>query len=524
MDSRNIPYPYRSEVARWTPDELSDYFRRLNFKDCEKVVRKNNITGQRFLNMSENDIQKFPKLRVPLLSKLSQEINRNEQRKTLFPKRTHMPKVQETIDLRPDDCDVWSSFDDSDDYESPDDQGHGDGVDYESPNEDGMDDENDGDYEPPPSNDEGTHRIFPSTPLPPPSEYIDRPPSLQPPIPPQRPGSSPVPEAAGARSTRLPVISSSSNNESNKEKNMKFFRPQAPTVDRSKKPQLDLPGGARRAFPEMPSALPSRLGEELARIPKPPVPPTDRYDSNSVSRRKPPPKNNSQGFEKGTEMEDTNVPQRPVPQPPLHPPLCNTFPTRSPKLQFKQSPSLPKDTYPESTVFPGGSLPTRLQSIICNTSKGPADGRPPLPIPNKPTTQPPRVENEEMLPGSKFNPNQGTTNQKWYAADITRPEAEVALRDINQDGTFLVRDSSKKTVEQPYVLMVLYNDKVYNIQIRYKPEDQVYVLGTGLKGNEDFYSVTEIIDYFRRMPLRLIDGKDRCSRKQCLLKYAAGSQ
>ncbi|KAJ6668043.1 hypothetical protein lerEdw1_016364 [Lerista edwardsae] len=213
--------------------------------------------------------------------------------------------------MRHDDCDVWSSFDDSDDYESPDDHERGDGVDYESPNEDGMEDENDGDYEPPPSNDEGSHRIFPSTPLPPPSEYIDRPPNLQPPVPPQRPGSSPVPEAHGVRSARI---------------------------------------------------------------------------------------------------ED---------------------------------------------------------AIIRNASKGPADGRPPLPIPNKPPTQPPRVENEDMLPSSK-----GTTNQKWYAADITRPEAEVALRDINQD----------------------------------------------------FYSVTDIIEYFRRMPLRLIDGKDRCSRKQCLLKYAAGSQ
>uniref|UniRef100_A0A670JHI1 SAM domain-containing protein n=1 Tax=Podarcis muralis TaxID=64176 RepID=A0A670JHI1_PODMU len=47
MDSRNTPY--RSEVARWSPDELANYFKRLNFKDCEKVARKYNITGQRFL-------------------------------------------------------------------------------------------------------------------------------------------------------------------------------------------------------------------------------------------------------------------------------------------------------------------------------------------------------------------------------------------------------------------------------------------------------------------------------------------
>lgn len=55
---------------------------------------------------------------------------------------------------------------------------------------------------------------------------------------------------------------------------------------------------------------------------------------------------------------------------------------------------------------------------------------------------------------------------------------------IFQDGTFLVRDSSRKTTTHPYVLMVLYKDKVYNIQIRYQEQDQTYLLGTGLKGKE----------------------------------------
>lgn len=90
-----------------------------------------------------------------------------------------------------------------------------------------------------------------------------------------------------------------------------------------------------------------------------------------------------------------------------------------------------------------------------------------------------------------------------------------------QDGTFLVRDSSKKTITNPYVLMVLYKDKVYNIQIRYQEESQVYVLGTGLRGKEDFLSVSDIIDYFRKMPLLLIDGKNRGSRYQCTLTHSA---
>lgn len=55
-----------------------------------------------------------------------------------------------------------------------------------------------------------------------------------------------------------------------------------------------------------------------------------------------------------------------------------------------------------------------------------------------------------------------------------------------QDGTFLVRDSSRKTVTHPYVLMVLYRDKVYNIQIRYQEQEHLYLLGTSLKGKEVF--------------------------------------
>lgn len=62
----------------------------------------------------------------------------------------------------------------------------------------------------------------------------------------------------------------------------------------------------------------------------------------------------------------------------------------------------------------------------------------------------------------------------------SHPHANVSF----QDGTFLVRDSSRKTASNPYVLMVLYKDKVYNVQIRYVEESHVYMLGTGLRGKE----------------------------------------
>lgn len=53
-----------------------------------------------------------------------------------------------------------------------------------------------------------------------------------------------------------------------------------------------------------------------------------------------------------------------------------------------------------------------------------------------------------------------------------------------QDGTFLVRDCSTKSKAEPYVLVVFYGNKVYNVKIRFLESNQQFALGTGLRGNE----------------------------------------
>uniref|UniRef100_A0A8C5UCM4 Lymphocyte cytosolic protein 2 n=1 Tax=Malurus cyaneus samueli TaxID=2593467 RepID=A0A8C5UCM4_9PASS len=198
-----------------------------------------------------------------------------------------------------------------------------------------------------------------------------------------------------------------------------------------------------------------------------------------------------------------------------------------------------------SVIFPAKSLPSStdyidLSFLLFVSTAAPHRPVPQLSLPPYSSNAfPPKSLKPPPKPGSNTIPGAerfvspllvlllnisllGSLKDEWYVAYISRPEAEAALRKINKDGTFLVRDSSRKTVTHPYVLMVLYRDKVYNIQIRYQEQDHLYLLGTGLKGKEDFSSVADIIDHFQRTPLLLIDGKDRGSRNQCMLKYAAG--
>lgn len=54
-----------------------------------------------------------------------------------------------------------------------------------------------------------------------------------------------------------------------------------------------------------------------------------------------------------------------------------------------------------------------------------------------------------------------------------------------QDGAFLIRHSSAQSSRQPYTLAVLYEDKVYNIPIRFLEELRGYALGKEGKTNEE---------------------------------------
>lgn len=500
MDLRNVPS--RSEVSAWTPETLSDYFRKLNYKDCEKVVKNHSINGQRFLSMSESDIQKFPKLRVPIIIKLCQEISKKPEKKNPFRVWNPTPKVQEEpADQRLEEP-GWSSFEEDDDededegdYESPDEtiESNADDVaDYESPAEDGNP-ESDGDYEPPPLNDESPHHgvILPSKSIQSTPVYIDRP--ITAPVPPQRPlpSAGPPSSASKGRYQNNPHVIPTIDDK----RTVKPSKP-APTVDRRTKPSLPLlqSMSGNNSSVQGNRTVPEKL---IPKIPKPPLPAEKKWDGSRMSSTSPRP---SRSYNTNPDKDEHSGPSRPAPSPSN----SNTFPLRNPP-KLLQKPFTLGASSAHAESFHGGSLPPQSQQGDINRSYS---------------------QQESMKVMSKYGmPDTGkqiesSLDEEWYVGNISRQDAEEALRTIDQDGTYLVRNSSKKTTAQPFVLMVLFNDKVYNVQIRYDQRQAVYLLGTG--GKEHFQSVPQMIDYFTRTPLLLIDGKDRELRYQCLLKHSAG--
>ncbi|NWH43372.1 CLNK protein, partial [Fregata magnificens] len=84
---------------------------------------------------------------------------------------------------------------------------------------------------------------------------------------------------------------------------------------------------------------------------------------------------------------------------------------------------------------------------------------------------------------------------EWYIGEYDRHEAEKALLQENTDETFLVRDCSKKSNAEPYVLVVYYGRRVYNIKVRFLEDSQQYALGTGLRGDDVSKIPSNVIVY-----------------------------
>ncbi|KAG9272725.1 lymphocyte cytosolic protein 2 [Astyanax mexicanus] len=430
MNLDNIPS--KSEVMGWNSDSLANYLKKMKLSGCDTVVKRCGMNGAKFLTMSSNDLQKFPKVHVPLITKLSNDINQGVKKKGLFqrlqPSRPPNPGNSITNFAQKDES--WDSEefdDDSDqDYEEPDaDTGtfQDNYVCAEDLQQEEMDDVGECEYELPPSE---TPTEIPShfrsaKPLGQ-GEYIDSvrnsQPKEQPIRPPQRPdtkSSLPSHPAKGKLPGKGPKPD---------------FLPQRPATPTNK--------------PKLPGSAPQ------------------------IDRRTKP---RSSG-------------------------LIKSSPEASEKRNYPMNTPNDLHSAPQQSKMSA----TRLISRPIESSFPP----------------PPPPDEDEMLPDEM----EQDMDPDWYVGAMTRAEAEVSLRQINRDGAYLIRDSSKNATDQPYTLMVLNKLKVYNIQIRFHGNSDGYSLGTG---TETFPSVRDMVTHHTKTHLMLIDAMERGTgaQHQCCLMHPA---
>lgn len=495
--------PSKVEVMGWSPQQLAEYLKTCDLFGCDKVVLKNSISGSRFVNLSENDLQKFPKLHTPMISKISKEIGKKEKRGRLQLWKTTPKHPQPEVSA---EVQGWGEdeFDDEefdDDYESPySGEDEGSGGDYESPNEEVN---GEGDYEPPPTEPSEEQKLCPTQPIGD-GDYIDNrqnhaastgsPPAVNPrpaipvhlsphPHPPTESRRDPSPHGVRQPTGKFPS------------QPPQIFRGNKP--GRGPAPSPTPIGGLNRSSVEKPSPQswrPPVSTPEASTRPRAPgfLPPPP---SSSVSRSNSSARSHSSRFDERRE------------QPPDEGQKHNTFPLHNKSIGPR--PGLPRtsqrygDSLPPS-IPPGGSLPHKLHPALNENRGSVMDRHSSRAIP------PPSSANNKQL------------DPRWYVGNVSRRHAEGCLSRVQKDGAYLVRDSTRQLESQPFTLMVLYQDKVYNIQIR--QENQQFLLGTGLKAQEFFPSVAEIIGHYSKSPLLLIDAKNRSSsqQNQCLLSEPAG--
>ncbi|CAM5109713.1 unnamed protein product [Eretmochelys imbricata] len=188
-----------------------------------------------------------------------------------------------------------------------------------------------------------------------------------------------------------------------------------------------------------------------------------------------------------------------------------SFQTRQQKTKY---PASSPPCMLSSKSFQGSG--SRLNIQNCSTERSPSPGK------LKPSECRSQYKYVNLPTPHLTKPVEKDLNKyDWYIGEFDRQKAEEALLQENTDETFLVRDCSTKSSAEPYVLVIYYGNKVYNIKIRFLEDSQQYALGTGLRGDYKFDSVQEIIDFYTCVPITLIDGKDKSGiqREQCYLTH-----
>ncbi|XP_056276025.1 B-cell linker protein isoform X2 [Pseudoliparis swirei] len=206
------------------------------------------------------------------------------------------------------------------------------------------------------------------------------------------------------------------------------------------------------------------------------------------------------------------------------PPSPNTGLVPSPTPVCRMKPPVPRAQ--SNSLFPSSNELKTASSVEVRRAVFPAklppptpSGKPPLPGNLKEAKcsllNPPVAETKTAASsgGMKTTKQSGLEDKEWFAGSCNRKTAIDLLLRLNKDGAFLIRHSSAQGGRQPYTLAVLYQQKVFNIPIRFLGETRGYALGKeGKKNEEVFGTLDEMISHHNNNQLLLIDSQSQAKR------------
>ncbi|XP_056005143.1 basic salivary proline-rich protein 1-like isoform X30 [Ostrea edulis] len=208
------------------------------------------------------------------------------------------------------------------------------------------------------------------------------------------------------------------------------------------------------------------------------------------------------------------------PRPAKIPEITNTTPT-SPVT--KSTPSLPKPRSPS----PSKDLPPPPPSIKSVPDKPPAvpytQVKPNTNVTNgnKLGIQEDHISSEEDedddIYDDAISNRDPLLGEPWYFKSLKdRKTGDKLLRKVGKDGTFLIRESTKQGNFQPYTMMVLYQNSIYNLKIRVRSDGKM-ALGEEKPDEMSFMDVQKLVKYHRETEVILVGNT---GQHKTLLKYS----
>lgn len=402
---------------------------------------------------------------------------------------------------------------------------------------------------------------IPGRPMPPPPPAVPAPSKHTPPVPRSKgAGPKPTPKPPGGGGPMGIDLSAITNIKLKKVGVPADDRPKPTETDKIYSEE----GGVKSAFEKFKQKESGGVGQidfrSLLSKPKNNIPPQD-IGNKPVEKPPPPtplkPSVNRWGQNKG--QGDTNSQEQhpvvskslpPVPHKPTEDQHSQTHPGSSSPFPFKskhsdplseiQTPSIRVSPLPGPVPRKEVPMPPRQPSPspdlppipALRRSPSPARDAPPLPPPSKSIPDKPAP-----APYSQVKPNTNVSNgtklgvqedqqssgdedddiyddaisnrdpllgEPWYFKSLKdRKTGDKLLRKVGKDGTFLIRESTKQGHIQPYTMMVLFQNNIYNLKIRVRPDGKM-ALGEEKPDEMSFMDVQKLVKYHRETEVILV--------------------